>query len=515
MKKNIKTLAALLMAGAAFTACSSSDDNIIEQTQNPTEPKVYTLVIKASKGGDATTRALKPGYDEEESKNTVDAYWTGTEKIEVGQYNSSTYEYKKIGEATADPSPDGETIITATLNDDFDPDNDLNFYLGGHTLDYTGQVGLLTGTNSISEKYDYATDCLYSGSFTVDDINNQVIPNNNNSEILTFGGARQAIIKFTLKDKANNEAISPSAFTVSDGTSTVSLTDIPATTYSNSNNGDGVLYVAFPASGYDRTITLTATVGDDTYTYTTSSAKTFWCGEYYEITVKMTKQAPAAKALADATAEDLGRIIGADGNIYDNATAATAAGTTAEALICYVGDAGSADASSDTYKGLALALTDASTSATWCSLPFYYAEICLGTQYGDAPSARNDIAGIANTNALVGHASHTHAAATLARNYKSGTHPTGTSAWFLPSAGQWDKMVNACKNVLGTNNSFKDLRDGFNGVGGTNLQSNYYWSSTELSFEKAWGIMFDDEHGGYGLSTYKDKGLYVRSALAF
>ncbi len=51
-----------------------------------------------------------------------------------------------------------------------------------------------------------------------------------------------------------------------------------------------MLYVAFPATGGEETITLTATVGGDTYTYTTSSPKTFNRGQYYEITVKMTKQ---------------------------------------------------------------------------------------------------------------------------------------------------------------------------------------------------------------------------------
>ena len=62
MKKiftNILTLAALLITGVAFTACSSSDDSIVEQQPaNPGE-QVYTLTIKASKDGSATTRALK------------------------------------------------------------------------------------------------------------------------------------------------------------------------------------------------------------------------------------------------------------------------------------------------------------------------------------------------------------------------------------------------------------------------------------------------------------------------
>ena len=51
MKKimtNIKTLAALLMAGVAFAACSSSDDSIIEQPANLTEPQTYTMTIQAT-----------------------------------------------------------------------------------------------------------------------------------------------------------------------------------------------------------------------------------------------------------------------------------------------------------------------------------------------------------------------------------------------------------------------------------------------------------------------------------
>ena len=280
MKKfmtDIKTLAALLMAGAAFTACSS-DDNIIEQPQNPTEPQVYTMVIKASKGGDTTTRALQPGYDNVLGKNTVDAYWSGNETIEG--YQSG----EKIGKATAAPSANGNTTITAELTSAPNSSSDLDFYLGGLTPDFTGQVGLLTGPNSISEKYDYAESLIYSGAYTVDEINKKITPKEG-SLPLTFGAAQQAIIKFTLKDKANDAAISPSALTVTDGTSTVSLTSIPASTYTA--NGDGVLYVAFPATGGSETITLTVTVGSDTYTYTTSSAKTFVNGQYYEITVKM------------------------------------------------------------------------------------------------------------------------------------------------------------------------------------------------------------------------------------
>lgn len=219
-----------------------------------------------------------------------------------------------------------------------------------------------------------------------------------------------------------------------------------------------------------------------------------------------------AKVAAAATAGDLGKVIGANGCIYDDAAAATAAGTTALALICYVGS----DASNAPYNhGLALALTDANDGnyAMWCSHLSEQSEICLTTQYNNETAAKTDMAGIGNTLYLNYHAptGHTHTAASAVINYNGGTHPTGTSAWFLPSAGQWEKMINACKNVLGTNNNYTDLRDGFSTRGGTNLKSNNYWSSTEGSAGFAWEFYFL-----YGHWTGPNKGsAYVRACLAF
>ena len=44
-----------------------------------------------------------------------------------------------------------------------------------------------------------------------------------------------------------------------------------------------------------------------------------------------------ARTLAEATAEDIGKVAGADGKIYTNVAAAKAASTTACAIIAYVG----------------------------------------------------------------------------------------------------------------------------------------------------------------------------------
>ena len=511
MKKfmtDIKTLAALLIASATFVACSSDNDIVSEQPAEPTTPKTCTLTVNASKGDDATTRALSL------DGSTLSASWAEGEKVIVYKTGESLFPGvpgMPVNIGTLEATDINGNSCTLTGDLDQSP-------LEGETLQlvFPGSRGTEDGAASMAQDGTLATIQNYfdraHAEVTVTSVNGTKVSASNASFV-----NEKAIVKFVLKN--GDDVITPSSVSVTvthsgyESDDPVTFSEF-ASTYTA--NGNCFFYAISGLSGGDfgGDIALTATIGSDTYVYEKSGA-TFTAGQYYAITVKMKKQAPAAKAVADATAEDLGRIIGADGNIYDNATAATTAGTTAEALICYVGDAGTADASSATYKGLALALTDASTSALWCSLPYYYAEICLGTQYGDYTLALGDLAGIANTNALVGHASHTHAAATIARNYKGSNHPTGTSAWFLPSVGQWNKMVNACKNKLGTNNSYKDLRDGFNGVGGTNLQSTDYWTSTQLSDQKAWCIMFDDEHGGYWFSTYKDKNYYVRSALAF
>ena len=204
-------------------------------------------------------------------------------------------------------------------------------------------------------------------------------------------------------------------------------------------------------------------------------------------------------ALSDVTSDYVSCVITSDGYVYATVDDATADGKTAVAIITYVGDAGTADASSASYKGLALALTNANSGnqTVWCS---QHSETCLTTQYAAISSEFNDMAGIANTDALVGHATHTHTAANAARNYNSGTHPTGTSDWFLPSAGQWEKMVNAAGSHVNLSTF-------------ASLWSNSYWTSTEHSAGYACYRAFSNNICGH---AYKDEGsFYVRACLAF
>lgn len=265
--KNFNLVALCLMGAATFAACASDDDAVEQKRETPATGK-YTMTIKASKG--AETRMLTPGTDGD-GKPTMNATWAAGETVDV--YNGT----EKIGTLSA-TEISGESC---TLTGDVDPapsvDETLTLKFCSPT--YSSQDGTL---EYISAHCDYAEATVTVKAIT----GNTITINEDDAEFEN----QQAIIKFALMDKGNsNAAISPSALTVTDGTNTVSLTDIPEATYTNTTNGDGVLYVAFPAAGSEKPITLTATVGSDTYTYEKSGV-TFTNGEYYAIAVKMEKQ---------------------------------------------------------------------------------------------------------------------------------------------------------------------------------------------------------------------------------
>jgi len=265
---NMKTLVALLMAGAAVTSCSS--DNEMDSLKAPAG-KTYTMTVQATKGGDATTRALELGAE----GKTLTATWATTENVYVKK--DDTCANGSLTPQTAAAS----TTLKGTLSGvTFAADDvlTLQFPKSGD-ITYAEQKGTLA---DIAANFDWATATIEVASVE-------------GGNITPKAGAsfahQQAVVKFTLQDKGNsNAAISPSALTINDGTSDiVTLTGIPDATYTT--NGAGVLFVAIPGFT-EKTITLTATVGTDTYTCTASS-KSFTNGKYYRVTAQMTKQASA------------------------------------------------------------------------------------------------------------------------------------------------------------------------------------------------------------------------------
>ena len=158
----------------------------------------------------------------------------------------------------------------------------------------------------------------------------------------------------------------------------------------------------------------------------------------------------------ECSASDIGKVICTDGSIYAKVSDVPT-GKTAAAMIAYI--------DMENKNGLALALSDEG-SMTWSAA----ITACEG---------KSAVAG-------------------------------GT--WVLPSKEQWEKM-GALESGA---DAAKALRDGFSSVGGTNMQSGAYWSSTANNNDanKAWRYNFTT--GFYWENNVnKTVNNYVRACLTF
>ena len=195
MKKDIRTLAVLLMAGAAFTACSDKDEIITEQPVTPTTK--YTMTVNATKGDDGTTRALSL------SGKTLNVKWAATDEVSVFP---EAWSRTALGTLTAAASENGSTSLTGDLTTAPTAGDNLKLLFPRATWDYTGQKGvLLSDANSIEKKYDYAL-----AEVTVDEVDGNTITTTGDANF----ASQQAIVKFTLQDKDGN-AIDATSLTIS------------------------------------------------------------------------------------------------------------------------------------------------------------------------------------------------------------------------------------------------------------------------------------------------------------
>ena len=472
MKKTFRylSMAALLVVGAIMTGCSS-DDNIDNPQQPANKDNVVTLTATVSLDGGAGTRAITPGGTAAdpwtktfESTNKIAVIYKngeGTQKAESGTLTLSADGTKatftvSLTNPTSNsairyiyPASMAKTPATsATITDD------------AATIDYSGLLSSQDGTLATLANYDLA---VFDGSLSGTDLPASATLAN-----------PLAICKFTLTDGSDGITSKVNSLTISDGTNAYAVTP----------SALDAIYVAMkPANG---NIAFTARTSDSKTYFKTATGTSLVASKLYtNITVgSMVELA-------------LGKVFCSDGSVYADASAATTAGKTPVAKIAYLGNDAETSPTNTAFKnGLALALEDVSDKKTWCSQT---SVTCLGNQY-DNSTKFNDLAGIANTDALVGHNSHTHAAASAARDYNSGTHPAGTSAWFLPSAGQWDKMI------------------GSTGLGLSNLgllvSASYssYWSSSEREDYVAW--YFYVNNGDWNFYD-KDHARQVRACLAF
>ena len=255
MKKimtDIKTLAALLIAGAAFTACSSDDNYIAnEQPVNPAQ-KTYTLTILASKDAAATRSLSLDG-------STLNATWTVGEKVTVYNVTKSA---ELSGTLTAQGSG-ASTMLSGTLIGTIEVSDELT--LKFLSPSYSTQDGTLTGSaTSIDKVCDYA-----EATVTVARVSDGNITTNEDADFQN----KQAIVKFmlTYNDAPSTSFKTSQLIVVADG-NTYTITPEQST---------NILYLAIPGIN-KKSIRLYS--NGRTYTKTDVSFKN---GQYYAITVKM------------------------------------------------------------------------------------------------------------------------------------------------------------------------------------------------------------------------------------
>ena len=267
---NTDEISVIRFNGGKVTVVQPSGETTFDRTlrslsfQRP-NPGTLRLTATTSIGTEGTGNRAQTIDGEGKLKTT----WESCDKVYVYATENGT---TSIGTLTPKEDDWGEKSATLTgdINADGLTDGVTTLYFSTKdraTLDLSTQDGTVG-----SLFYFTAT-----GTITI---------NGANASVSNLSFKRPiAIVKFTLKDKATDNILSsnPTAFSVNYGTGCVSLTNIPASTYTG--NGNGVLYVGIPAIT-SQTVTLTATDGNEYYLYQKTGVS-FANNEYYGINVKM------------------------------------------------------------------------------------------------------------------------------------------------------------------------------------------------------------------------------------
>ena len=264
---NIKSLAAVLMLVAALAGCT--DKNLVEEPKQTAGEKTYTMTITATKDGgedEALSRALaEAGMTRALSLSadgkTLNATWTAGDEVTV--YNVT--KGADLGGTLVAQSDGASTTLEGTLTGDIDTDDEL-------TLKFLSpSYGTQDGTLAY-----IATHCDYAeATVTVASVGG--------GNITTTGAAsfenQQAIVRFTLKNKADNSTLATTTLTVKANGTTYIVTRAAAASE---------FYVAMPAID-NKNVTLLTTDDADNYFYYRDGV-TFANCQYYNVGVKMQKE---------------------------------------------------------------------------------------------------------------------------------------------------------------------------------------------------------------------------------
>ena len=412
--KNIfKTLAFAILMPAMLLTTACGKETVNDEN---TDGKGFALpvTVNVTREGDDATKAT---YNE--STRTLE-FSAGDKLFVQGSYNEGAYIFAGMLDYVSDGKFSGtimtQTEWTGTNEELLSADGGANATLlpAGYgeygylsiadegtyeaRLSENPNKAFATSKATAVEQFSWEDDNDYSSGFELTPVNAIL-----NFTINGLDASTEVDVSFSYLNYPEDIVVSGKVTTDGDGTATFAI---------------GIIY-----GNNLKDCTLTV----DGNAITLPADKEVEAGKIYNIS-RSVAPVPTARALAEATAEDLGKIAGADGNIYDSKDAASTAGTTAVAMIAYVGS--STDHATYTH-GLAIALADEGPS-NWST----------------------------------------------AKSTCEGKSAVTNAAWLLPSRNQWKAMFKA----FGDNeDSYSGLNAALAAAGGdsSKLQENGdYWSSS-------------------------------------
>lgn len=477
----MKTTKFFFMAALALmtAACSSNDDELIQQpVEQPADNMITITAQLAPKDGGAQTRAVA---DKGDNKITVD--WAVNETLKIISANSK--------EATATiTAVDGSGTATISFNIDAAAKGQ------NCTIIYPADAAVTESSGDYSANPITAQDGTLNAALDVrlgkGTITNDATPSLN---VTTQPAAQFAIFKLTMKDIDGTADISTTSVAISDQTGATLTTITPASGY------DKQMYVALPITPTTLKFSVT---GSDSKQYFNMASGLELGTNYYQSTVKL------------AT---VGNVIAANGKCYKNATTASTAGTSAVAMIAYLGDGDD----NTTYNcGLGIALSDANGGSMVKWRPIH--ALIDGISSGSVAENHNFLNGIADTQTLITLLGNDYAAGKAAAYSVDGFTPSacGCSNWFLPSGGQWWKFfaaagvnidaLKSAENVTLIQNLMTSAAEG-----SAFKDNGWYWGSSQVNNPSStiYVYFYPNEGLNFGGAGMTAEDIYVRSFIAF
>lgn len=481
MKKNILWFAVVLLT--AFVGVSCSNEDILSEVPTPNPSKevaenIVTFTATLDAKGGSSMRAVSA------SGATT---WVENEEILITYKNTSNVSQE--AKATVTSVSGGKATITAPLVDPKDGCV-VHFYYPYESQKESPTKTLATdqdgSLSTLSQYFDQADDdSWYGGDPYCLSVSGGVATLPSSINMVN----KNVIWKLSFKDGAN------------DITSSITKLEIHASA------GGTTDYTITPSPSRPITDYFYVAMGDllnDAIVITAYTSTGMYRRAKSNITLEMGKMYTTQNLALNKV--ELGKLFGADGNVYANATEVTAASTTAIGVVAYIGTDNFTENGSTVGgepfvgHGLVMCLKNAASDVAWRTGGGNY-EFGTDVRVGDVNDLKRTtaVSGYSNTKTLIEKTADPQArypAAYYAWNYTTLPAPTtGTTGWFLPSAQQWVKMQSGLGELNEDNLNYGSWYDhnkpavkkweaalakaGSGNYDSMSSGSRYYWTSSE------------------------------------